>query len=177
MQLPPSYGPDRLDDLERFLTGWPHGRWPVQLELRHAGWFSDPHHGAVQDLLRMLKIGRVSLDTRPVYECDDDPQVLSERRKPQVPLVAEPTAATVLVRYIGHPVPENNEPYLIEWADRIDGWLRDGVNVIFFAHCPMEERSPDLARRLHRLLSDRGAPIEALPWDAAARAQPQLSLF
>ncbi|HHO54041.1 MAG TPA: DUF72 domain-containing protein [Deltaproteobacteria bacterium] len=176
-QLPPSYGPDRLDDLERFLTGWSHGRWPLQLEVRHPGWFDKPHHEALTALLRLLRVGRVSLDTRPIYECDDDPQVHSARRKPRVPLVAEPTTSVVLVRYIGHPVPDHNQPYLLEWAERIDGWLRRGLDVLFFAHCPMEERSPELARRLHTLLSQRGAPVEPLPWDSVLDERPQLDLF
>ena len=40
----------------------------------------------LDDLLTKLNIARVLLDTRPIYNCPDDPQALSNRQKPKVPL-------------------------------------------------------------------------------------------
>lgn len=176
-QLPPSYGPQRLDDLESFLSAWPAGAPPLLVEVRHAGWYEPQPHAALKALTAGLGIGRVVLDTRAVYVEGRDPQLATRNRKPKVPAVPLATARTCMVRFIGNPDPERNAGFLDEWARKVDGWLRAGRDVYFFAHCPEEAHSPFIARELQARLEELGAPAPPLPWDAVPGTPLQQDLF
>lgn len=180
-QLPPSYGPAFQADLEAFLQAWPQAIAPLSVEVRHPDWFREADARALTTLLTQHGMGRVLLDTRPIYECPDDPQVQSERKKPRLPLHPTLTTNIALVRYISHPDRTFNDPYLQEWVTRIAGWLNQGIQVYFFVHCPVEARSPLNARYFQQLLEQAGVPVPPLPWTAIALDPPssstQLSLF
>jgi uncharacterized protein YecE (DUF72 family) len=164
-QLPPSYGPDRLADLVAFLEAWPFHGVPLAVEVRHPAWFQVPYAEQLNTLLRSHQASRVLLDSRPIYHFDDDPQIHSERRKPQLPLQIATTAQFAVVRFISHPRLENNAPFLETWVEQVRAWLATGVSVYFFVHCPLEERSPDIARHFQHVLQDAGVPVPRLPWD------------
>ena len=176
-QLPASYGPECLDDLTAFVAAWPEGAPPLMVEVRHRGYFEQP---VAHDLARTLVeqgAGRVVLDTRPIFLCDGDPQRDHPRPKPRVPLAAVATTSTCMVRYIGHPDLGENERWLPDWAARIDRWLRQGRAVYAFCHCPQEQHSPFIARRLQELLEERGAPVGELPWNSLPEPPKQMGLF
>lgn len=178
MQLPPQYGPELLLDLTKFLRAWPHETVPLAVEVRHADWFREPHALALTSLLEQFAIGRVLLDTRPIYQgLDDDPQIGNERRKPNLPLQPTVTAPFSVVRFISHPQRELNQLFLDEWAGRVETWLRQGTRIYFFVHCPVEDHSPGTARAFQRLLEQQGTPIPPLPWNALRTPPTQLSLF
>ncbi|MBD2369833.1 DUF72 domain-containing protein [Leptolyngbya sp. FACHB-402] len=172
-QLPPSYSPANFADLETFLRGWKGA--DLALEVRHARWFQEPHRSRLNELLQELKIGRVLLDTRPIYECEDDPQLESERKKPKVPLQPDVTAPFTLIRYISHPT--LNQQYLEEWVKIVDRWLQQGTEIYFFVHCPVEEHSPQNARQFQRLLEQQDVNVPPLPWDLIEQPPSQMSLF
>lgn len=176
-QLPPSYGPAQFQDLTTFLTTWTAHNAALALEVRHSDWFKAPHTQRLNDLLQNLGIGRALLDTRPIYDCDDDPQVQSERRKPKLPLQYTVTADFSLIRYISHPNLELNQPYLAEWVTQIKTWLKQGKQIYFFVHCPLEVRSPHIARHFQHLLEQAQIPVPPLPWDHLSPAPTQLRLF
>ncbi|HEY9658321.1 MAG TPA: DUF72 domain-containing protein, partial [Allocoleopsis sp.] len=96
-QLPPSYSPAQMDDLVNFLQAFPRDRASLALEVRHVDWFKPTHADRLNRILQELGVGRVLLDTRPIYECEDNPQLYSERRKPQVPLQPVITANFSLI--------------------------------------------------------------------------------
>lgn len=175
-QLPPSYSPANLDDLSKFLAVCA-AKTPLAVEVRHPDWFQPAHTQQLNAVLEKFGVGRVLLDTRPIYECPDDPQLHSERRKPNVPLQPVVTASFSLIRYISHPEREMNQRYLAEWVPYVDQWLRQGTQIYFFVHCPVEARSPANARHFQQLLEQHHAPIPALPWNAIAPPPSQLSLF
>ncbi|MGA7933872.1 MAG: DUF72 domain-containing protein [Kovacikia sp.] len=177
-QLPPGYGPAHWDDLRAFLTALPQKKAEFALEVRHPDWFKEPHSSKLTDLLKELGIGRVLLDSRPMYEVPDHPQLHSERRKPRLPLQLSVTAPFSLIRYISHPDRTINQPFMQEWLTQVDEWLGQGTRIYFFVHCPVEERSPANARHFQQLLEQHGAPIPPLPWNAIAQELPtQLDLF
>jgi uncharacterized protein YecE (DUF72 family) len=176
-QLPPSYGPDRLDDLATFLQGWPHQDAPLAVEVRHLDWFKDPHASQLNARLQKLGVGRVLLDTRPIYDCPDDPQVHSERRKPQVPLDLSVTADFSLIRFISHPEQAFNQPYLDGWVKQVAQWLQQGKRLYFFVHCPVEARSPGHARYVQQLLEEHSVAVPLLPWNGLEQPPSQLTLF
>jgi uncharacterized protein YecE (DUF72 family) len=166
VQLPPQYGPTMLNDLSAFLSSWPQEEVPLAVEVRHPDWFREPHSSALTSLLERLSIGRVLLDTRPIYEGPDDPQLGTERRKPKLPLQPSVTAPFSLVRFITHPQRESNKLFMEEWGTYVERWLRQGTRIYFFVHCPIEEHSPGTARDFQRLLEQRKIPVSPLPWNA-----------
>ncbi|PSN20816.1 DUF72 domain-containing protein [filamentous cyanobacterium CCP5] len=177
VQLPPSYGPTRARDLTQFLNGWPRHHWPLAVEVRHSDWFKPSQAQHLNQLLQTLGVGRVLLDTRPVYETPGaaDPQMGSERRKPRLPLHPVITAPFTIVRYIGHPHLPSNRPYWEAWIPRLRHWLDQGREVYFFAHCPEEINSPDMARQVYHQLQQTGANLPPLKWDQLAASRKELT--
>jgi uncharacterized protein YecE (DUF72 family) len=176
-QLPPSYSPAQFADLERFLRSWQTEAAPLALEVRHADWFVQPHANQLTALLTELGIGRVLLDSRPIYDEPDDLKLDYERRKPKLPLQSNLTAPFTLIRYISHPTWDGNQPFLEEWATRIQAWLQQETRIYFFVHCPIEARSPHNARYFQQLLEQQGVPVPPLPWNLLEQTPNQLSLF
>ncbi|MBF2069904.1 DUF72 domain-containing protein [Fischerella thermalis] len=176
-QLPPSYAPTLLDDLTAFLSAWPHTGIPLALEVRHRDWFKEPHASNLKGLLEKLGVGRVLLDSRPIYTGDDDPQLQSERRKPKLPVQFSITAPFSLIRFISHPNLEINQPFMAEWVTQIQQWLQQGKRIYFFVHCPLEERSPNTARHFQKLLEQNGVKVPPLPWDNLDSPPNQLNLW
>ncbi len=176
-QLPPSYSPSHLDDLTTFLAALSGEKIPLALEVRHLDWFQEPYESQLNRLLESLGVGRVLLDTRPIYRSPDDPQANSSRRKPDVPVKYSLTADFSLIRFISHPQLEFNQAFLEEWAKQVAQWLRQGKRIYFFVHCPLEARSPFTARHFQYLLEQQGVDIPRLPWNQLTAAPQQLSLF
>ncbi|WP_019501241.1 DUF72 domain-containing protein [Pseudanabaena sp. PCC 6802] len=186
-QLPPGYGPDLFSDLEAFLTAWQQDIVPLALEVRHPAWFSEPHAGNLERLLQRLGVGRVLLDSRPVYDAIDDPyapsndpQLHSERRKPKLPLPLSVTSTFSIIRYISHPERAFNQTYLEAWAAQLATWLAQGIDVYFFVHCPQEARSPHNAYYFQQLLEAQNVPVPPLSWQFSQPSVPpttQLNLF
>jgi uncharacterized protein YecE (DUF72 family) len=181
-QLPPSYSPAAIQDLENFLTAWPRQAAPIAVEVRHLEWFQARPAAELRALLTRLGVGRVLLDTRAMYawqdEGDVDPQLHSPRRKPRVPLLMVATADFVIVRYISHPRLLRNHDYLSDWVSQVNEWLEAGKQVYFFVHCPMEVESPEIARYFQSALEKSATvPVPALPWNELTKPPDQLSLF
>lgn len=188
LQLPPTYSPAQGADLREFLAQWPRQQYPIAVEVRHLDWFRPDIAQRLNAMLDALGVGRVLLDTRPIYDgqadSEEDPQMGSERRKPQVPLQPVVTAPFTIIRYISHPSADRNQPYLAEWVAQIGQWLAAGTAVYFFAHCPQEAKSPAIAREVYDRLQQAGVDLPPLPWEMAAQqrakenqSSAQLSLF
>jgi uncharacterized protein YecE (DUF72 family) len=176
IQLPPNYSPAYLKDLSLFLSGVSTQNVQLGLEVRHLHWFKEPLSEQLTNLLENHQIARVLLDTRPIYNAPDDAQINSERRKPQVPLQPHVTSNIALVRFISHPERKWNQTYLEEWVKQVDQWLKQGITVYFFVHCPIEEHSPHTARYFQELLEKSGIKVPALPWNELEKLE-QLNLF
>ncbi len=177
MQLPPSFSPASFQELKRYLSWWPHDQARLALEVRHPGWWQPAPGRALNELCTELGIARVLLDTRPIYSNDDDPQATNERKKPNIPMHPVVTAPFTFVRFIAHPDPEPTRPFLEQWIDQVAEWLREGTQVYFFSHCPIEEHSPGYARDFYRGLEKQVDDLPALPWDHAKEPPKQLGLF
>ncbi|MEO1670037.1 MAG: DUF72 domain-containing protein [Cyanobacteria bacterium J06631_2] len=179
IQLPPSYSPAYLSDLTEFLTACSQYNQDLALEVRHLDWFKLEAGESLNSLLTELNIARVLLDTRPIYNCPDDPQIGSPRKKPKVPLLPIVIGNTAFVRFISHPDRQYNQAYLEQWTTELQLWLTEGKTVYFFVHCPQEARSPDTAKLFHSLLASQ-IPLlspSSLPWNSIEPNPTQLSLF
>ncbi|MEM8611268.1 MAG: DUF72 domain-containing protein [Cyanobacteria bacterium P01_H01_bin.105] len=179
-QLPPRYSPKLFSDLSKFVASWPHQKSPLALEVRHLDWFKPPQSDPLNALLARFGVGRVLLDTRPIYTWSnpaEDPQLRSERKKPRVPLLPVVTAPFVLVRYISHPDLARNYDFLAEWVQYVGEWLAQGRSVYFFVHCPNEAKSPAIARYFQEQLEKAGVEVPPLPWSSIQAPPQQLGLF
>ncbi|ARV58488.1 hypothetical protein BZZ01_07395 [Nostocales cyanobacterium HT-58-2] len=176
-QLPPSYAPTLIDDLTIFLEALQQTGVRLALEVRHLDWFTEPYASELTALLTKLGVGRVLLDSRPIYSGDDDPQIQSERRKPKVPVQFSVSAPFSLIRFISHPNLPVNQPFMEEWVTQIKQWLQQGTQIYFFVHCPVEERSPSTARHFQKLLEQSGVAVPPLPWNILDNPPNQLSLW
>lgn len=177
IQLPPSYGVQYDEDLLAFLEQFPRQTHQVSVEVRHPDWFKSTHAQRLNQALTELGVGRALLDSRPIYECEDNPQVRSKRKKPKVPLQPITTAPFSLIRYISHPTLGNNQRYLKEWVAHVSQWYAQGIDVYFFVHCPVEARSPGIARAFQAQLEQSNINIPSLPWNHLPQNPAQLSIF
>lgn len=184
VQLPPTYSPRNLADLQNFLGELVKVGIPLGLEVRHPGWFSGPFDLELENLLRSLNVARVILDSRPVYH----PSFLEQNhnlnqnlacRKPDLPLSLSVTADAILVRVVSHPDPSLNQYFWRFWASQIQAWLSLGKTIYFFVHCPQEERSPHNARHFYSFLQAEISTLPPLPWDNLSQdsSPEQLQLF
>lgn len=177
IQLPPGYSPEYLADLQEFLTACEQTGLSLALEVRHLEWFKPEYSDRLNSLLAELDIARVLLDTRPIYNCPDDPQVNSQRKKPNLPLQSIVAGNLAFVRFISHPQSQYNQSYLETWVTDVNKWLSQGKRVYFFVHCPQEVRSPGTAKYFYSLLKSNNVDLPELPWNSIQPEPTQLQLF
>lgn len=166
LQLPPSFGPAQMAQLEAFLTLWP-ADMPLAVEVRHPGFYTKQHTSMLNNLLSQRNVARVMMDTRPIRTGSAEEQkVLQAReRKPDLPLRLARTADFIFLRYIGHPHMEVNETFFDEWAGQLAQWLRQGITLYVFCHCPFEVHSPEICARLYQRVGELVA-LPLLPWQS-----------
>ena len=163
LQLPASFGPQRLAELVSFVDAQER---PLAVEVRHPEFFAK---GDAERLLNRLLmdrgVERICLDPRALFSCiSTDLAVLhAQAKKPKVP--PRPAAFTQFpqVRFIGRPELEANDPYLRPWVEKVAGWIEEGRAPYVFLHTPDNHRAPELARRFHQQLSERLPGLPALP--------------
>jgi uncharacterized protein YecE (DUF72 family) len=183
LQLPPSFGPESAPALRSFVAQLPAGyRWMV--ELRHPGFFVDgPAHRAVDGLLRDVGVGRVVLDTRPLYAVSPqtDAAVEERRSKPKLPVLTDVAGATPIVRVIGADDADTTADGLRAWVAPIADWIAEGREPYLFVHQPENLESPRLARLFHAevaaVIGDLAPLPTPLPVAPATEVLGQDSLF
>jgi uncharacterized protein YecE (DUF72 family) len=178
IQLPPNYSPSSgLADLTAFLNQLPRSDVSISLEVRHLDWFKSPHREQLNELLFKLGIGRVILDSRPIYEANTDEEIAFECKKPRVPIELSLTAPFTLIRYVSHPILAANQQWLEGWTSQIQSWLQQDTQIYMFVHCPIEARSPINARYLHEIFTRSGILLNPLPPRFVDDSPVQLRLF
>jgi uncharacterized protein YecE (DUF72 family) len=178
LQLPPSFGPAQLPQLEAFLDFWPTD---VQLavEVRNPDFYKEHHALILNTLLSQHQIARVMMDTRPLRTGSTEEQktLQARERKPNLPLQITITTNFTFLRYIGHPRMEVNDPLLDTWSQQIAQWLKQGTTVYAFCHCPFETHSPEICAALYQRVSAL-TPLPPLSQQQAAKdtdiQQPRL---
>ena len=166
VQFPAWAGPEDLHELAPLFERLPIDRRHV-LEVRHPAFFEDP--ALLDEILEAYGLGRVVLDSRPLYQGDRSHPEVSKalHEKPDVPVDPGVTNGVAFLRLILHPDESSNEPWLREWAGHVGAYLRDGVETWVMIHCPNNAHCPALAERFHALLRDQpgmAALPELPPW-------------
>ena len=177
LQLPASFGPQRLAELVSFIDALER---PLAVEVRHPAFFAKGDAERVLNRLLMDRgVERICLDPRALFSCTStDPAVLhAQAKKPKVP--PRPAAFTQFpqVRFIGRPELEANDPYLVPWIEKVAGWIEEGRTPYVFLHTPDNHLAPELARRFHQQLSERLPGLPALPELHQPQAREQLGLL
>lgn len=154
LQLPPTFGPAQLPQLETFLNFWP-GDVHLAVEVRHPDFYEEQHAPALNALLSRYHAARVMMDTRPIRVGSAEEQAIlqARERKPNLPLQVAVTTDLVFLRYIGNPQMEINASFLDPWAQQIAQWLKQNLTVYTFCHCPFEIHSPDICAALYQRVS------------------------
>lgn len=172
LQLPPRYSPKLVGDLGTFLEAWP-AHILLAVEVRHPKWFEAPHQENLIGLLQGLGKARVVIDTRPIRSLSGDKilegsayqRMLEAReRKPDLPIPTQREVGFTFLRFIGHPLRDQNAEFIAEWADHLAGALEQGKEAYVFCHCPDERLDPWLCRDFHQRVNERFS-IPPLPWD------------
>ncbi|GAC1357508.1 MAG: DUF72 domain-containing protein [Ktedonobacteraceae bacterium] len=189
LQLPPSFGPAQLTQLETFLDRWP-ADLRLAVEVRHPDFYAekmeDPEdrRSTPQERLNTLlshhNVGRVIMDTRPIRtgSVQEQDMLQARERKPNLPVRIAATTDFAFVRYIGHPRMEINEPFLTTWALQLAQWYKEGKTLYVFCHCPFEEHSPTICFELYHKVKAL-VPLPPLSWqphDDDTKPE-QMSLF
>ncbi|QDA59851.1 DUF72 domain-containing protein [Hymenobacter jejuensis] len=119
LQLPPTFGPENLPRLERYLLDFPD-YVPLAVELRHPAWFADAGlRDAVYALLEAL--GKTLVITDVAGRRD----VLHQRL----------TTSIAFVRFNGHGLVPSDYNRADAWAERLAAWLAAGLQTAYlFIH-------------------------------------------
>jgi uncharacterized protein YecE (DUF72 family) len=165
LQLPPSFGPESTSTLRSFVARLPAGyRWMV--ELRHPGFFDGgPAHRAIDGFLQDAGVGRVVLDTRPLYAASPqtDAAVEERRTKPKLPVLTDVAGATPIVRVIGADDADTTTDGLLAWVAPVADWIAEGREPYLFVHQPENLESPRLARAFHGEVAAAVGNLAPLP--------------
>lgn len=138
IQLSDAFGPNRRDELFRFLAALPQGpRFFV--ELRHPGWFVPGADGdALFAFLRAANIGAVITD--------------SSGRRDVVHM--QLTTPQAFVRFVGNSLHATDFSRIDQWAAQLKAWLETGLETVyFFVHMHNEDLSPELTRYVAKTLA------------------------
>ncbi|RYU80128.1 DUF72 domain-containing protein [Hymenobacter persicinus] len=119
LQLPPTFGPEHLPRLERYLLDFP-SYVPLAVELRHPAWFADK--GLRDSVAAMLEaLGKTLVLTDVAGRRD----VLHMRL----------TTATAFLRLNGHGLIGSDYSRADAWAERLAHWLSQGLQTAYvFIH-------------------------------------------
>jgi uncharacterized protein YecE (DUF72 family) len=164
IQLPGKVGTEQLPDLERLIERLP-GRHRYVIEVRDRQLFDEPER--LEPLIEEFRLGRVMLDSRPIYEGDRaHPEVLDAlHEKPDVPVLDTVYNGIAFVRLILHPDIGSNGAYIDEWVERSATYLDAGQQLYMMIHCPNNQHCPGLAETFHAGLRHRrtGSNMPPLP--------------
>ena len=165
IQLPASFSPPMLGALEDFINSLP-AIYKYAVEVRHPAFFTDAatrqHYN---ELLKSLNVDRVIFDSRPVHSAPaiDELTKEAQRKKPRLPVQLDTTAQAPMLRYIGHPVLEENQKFLEPWVAQTARWLEAGMKPYIYLHTPSNIQVPVLARQFHGMLQKRVDGLADLP--------------
>lgn len=156
IQLPESFAPRQLGDLDLFLKELP-ADYHFSVEVRHIDFFN--HEKEEQDLNQLLSnhnVDRVCFDSRALFSqgAITDQEIDAQKKKPKLPVHAIVTANKPIVRFIGCSDIEHNKTYFLPWVKKIAQWQQQGIQPTVFIHTPDNIAAPEHAVIFHKMLSD-----------------------
>lgn len=161
MQLPPNFGPKRIQQLEKFLEKFPLEQVPLAVEVRQEAWFEEEE--AFQTFLALLReyqVGTVITD------------VAGRRDVLHLGL----TTPQLLLRFVGNGLHPTDYERVDAWITLMMDWLEKGLkDIYFFSHQPDNILSPEMCLYFQEQLEARTA------FEFSKKTKPlndgQMSLF
>lgn len=156
IQLPESFGPRQLGDLERFIKELPSA-YHFAVEVRHSDFFNrEDDEKALNRMLFDCDVDRVCFDSRALFS---RPALTVEekeahRKKPKLPVRAMATSTKPIIRFIGCSDVEHNKRFFLPWVDKIRDWHEQGIQATVFIHTPDNVAAPEQAVILHSMLCE-----------------------
>ena len=153
LQFPATVGPDDLTRIESIVSKIPRD-YRIAVEVRDEAFFSKPEH--LEPLLAKYQLGRVIMDTRPVFKGNrNHPEVTAAlHQKPDLPVPGQVYNGLLLVRLLLHPDIDSNDQYLAQWARRTAQALTSGCECFIMIHCPNNQHCPMFAVNFHQRLME-----------------------
>ncbi|WP_158527270.1 DUF72 domain-containing protein [Pelagibaculum spongiae] len=169
IQLPPGFSPQQIDLLAGYLDRLPKS-FRYAVEVRHLRFFTNTNDSHLLDqTLSSRGIDRVCFDSRALFSM---PAELAKAdlliadafaKKPRLPVKPRAIAKRPMVRLIGLLTPQQNLPWLEQWADKFALWITQGRQPYIFLHTPDNRLAPQMCREFHKLLQQRLPQLAALP--------------
>ncbi|MBU1329590.1 MAG: DUF72 domain-containing protein [Gammaproteobacteria bacterium] len=178
LQLPASFGPQRLGELGDWLEAF--ASRALAVEVRHPAFFAKgDEERALNRLLHGLGVERICLDSRALFSCQsNDPAVLhAQAKKPRLPIRPTAFSQAPQVRFIGGPDLEANQAFLEPWVDKVAGWIEQGLTPYVFLHTPDNQLAAAQAQRFHASLQTRLTDLPALLESSEDSTRVQLDLL
>ena len=160
MQLPPHFGPDKLDLLELFLKKFPVDKVPLAIEVRHPTFFEQPEEMAkLNALLAHFSVGTVFSDVAGCREV----------------LHLHLTTPMAMIRFVGNDLHPSDYERVDAWIERLKQWIDKGLeSIYFFHHQPENILAPDMAEYFIRKMNEVCELSLTVP---TKHQNQQLSLF
>lgn len=172
LQLPASFGPNRLAELEAWLDAFDH--LTVAVEVRHLEFFSkqEPER-ALNRLLQGRGVERIGFDTRAVFKSPLSDAYVREAqsRKPRLPVRAPAFTDEPQVRFVGSGDLRFNDSFLSPWVAKVADWIYEGRRPHVYLHAPDNRQAAMQAFRFHAQLQARVPGLPDLPAQAAESEQ------
>lgn len=165
VQLPASFSPSMLNRLDEFLESLPK-IYGYAVEVRHPDFFINPEvRAALNEVVKKHAVDRVIFDSRPVHSAAPVDQATQDarRKKPRLPVQLDVTGQQPMLRYIGHPMLEENQRWLEPWAAQTVRWLQAGLKPYIYLHTPSNVMVPELALTFHGWVKQRMPEFPDLP--------------
>ena len=176
IQLPDSFEPRQLGDLEQFIKALPSD-YQFSVEVRHRDFFNrGEDEQRLNHLLQANDVDRVCFDSRALFSqpAVTEQEQDAQRKKPRLPVHAIATGSQPLVRFIGGSDLHQNQQYLLAWVKKFSEWQQQGLKPTLFIHTPDNKAAPEQAAMFHQLL------IDVPGWQPLSRIikdESQLSIF
>ena len=129
VQVSDTFSPKRKNELFDFLKSLPTDL-QFFLEVRHPDWFGKKEiREELFSTLQEINVGAVITDAAGRRDCAHMHLAIPK----------------TFIRFVGNSLHETDYPRIDDWANRIKGWLVNGLNELyFFMHMHDEAKSPEL---------------------------------
>lgn len=178
IQLPAAFGPEHLDALKQFCALFPPS-FPIGVEVRHPAFFAKGDaERALNQWLMERGYDRIIMDSRPVFAAKPDNEAIidAQMKKPKVPVHAIATASHPMIRFIGHPLEQQNYDFFTPWLSKLPQWIAEGKQPYVMIHTADNIVAPELAANLYKMLQKSVTLPDLAPFPAND-GNSQLQMF